>query len=62
MMEYATEKHTASLILDARATLGEGAIWCPREQMLFWVDIEEKNCTGLIPLPAPTNGCPCPKW
>lgn len=28
------------LVLDARATLGEGAIWDSREQRLYWVDIE----------------------
>jgi sugar lactone lactonase YvrE len=28
------------LILDAKAQLGEGAIWHSREQRLYWVDIE----------------------
>ena len=28
------------LVLDAKATLGEGAIWHAREQRLYWVDIE----------------------
>jgi sugar lactone lactonase YvrE len=32
--------HPSELILDARATLGEGAIWHAREQRLYWVDIE----------------------
>ncbi len=26
-------------VLDARASLGEGAVWCDRTQALFWVDI-----------------------
>ncbi len=30
----------ARLLVDARNTLGEGAIWDGREQSLFWVDIE----------------------
>ena len=30
---------TAELVLDARATLGEGAIWDARAQVLYWVDI-----------------------
>ena len=30
----------ASLVLDAKATLGEGAIWHPIEERLYWVDIE----------------------
>ncbi len=30
----------AELILDAKATLGEGALWDSRRQRLWWVDIE----------------------
>jgi L-arabinonolactonase len=30
----------ADCILDARAAVGEGAVWCEREQVLWWVDIE----------------------
>jgi sugar lactone lactonase YvrE len=29
----------AELVLDAQATVGEGAIWHAREQRLYWVDI-----------------------
>jgi sugar lactone lactonase YvrE len=29
------------LVLDAKATLGEGAIWHARRQLLYWVDILE---------------------
>ena len=29
-------------VLDARAVLGEGAVWCEREQVLWWADIEAK--------------------
>lgn len=29
----------AELILDVRAELGEGPVWHPREQRLYWVDI-----------------------
>ncbi|WP_114779315.1 SMP-30/gluconolactonase/LRE family protein [Botryobacter ruber] len=32
----------ATLVLDAKATLGEGAIWHPEEKKLYWVDIEGK--------------------
>ena len=31
------------LVLDARATLGEGALWHPEEQVLYWVDIEGRK-------------------
>lgn len=30
----------AELLLDSRAQLGEGPIWHPKEQALYWVDIE----------------------
>lgn len=32
----------ATLILDAQAKLGEGALWHPTEKKLYWVDIEGK--------------------
>ena len=31
------------LAVDARATLGEGPFWHPREGRLYWVDIEGKT-------------------
>jgi xylono-1,5-lactonase len=30
-------------IADVRATLGEGPVWVPAEQALYWVDIPEKH-------------------
>jgi sugar lactone lactonase YvrE len=51
--------------LDARASLGEGAVWCDRTQALFWVDINAPAlhrfdpATGadrLWPMPEPI-GC-----
>ena len=32
----------AKLILDAKAIVGEGALWHPHEKVLYWVDIEGK--------------------
>lgn len=32
----------ASLVLDAKAVLGEGSLWHPKDQVLYWVDIEGK--------------------
>lgn len=32
----------AKLVLDAKATLGEGALWHPEQHLLYWVDIEGK--------------------
>lgn len=31
---------TAELVLDAKADLGEGPIWCGRDKRLYWVDID----------------------
>ncbi|MGQ0664374.1 MAG: SMP-30/gluconolactonase/LRE family protein [Pseudomonadota bacterium] len=31
----------AVCVLDARAGLGEGPVWCPEEQALYWVDIDK---------------------
>src|SRR3546814_1252116 len=33
----------AQLLLDAKAILGEGAIWHPVENQLYWVDIEGRK-------------------
>jgi sugar lactone lactonase YvrE len=33
----------ATLILDAKAQLGEGSIWHPIEQKLYWLDIEGRE-------------------
>lgn len=41
--ETPTETMTANLALKAEATTGEGAIWHPGRQTLFWVDIEGKT-------------------
>ena len=40
---YSSGRRMADLILDARATWGEGAIWLAREQVLFWIDILGKR-------------------
>lgn len=46
MMLGSYTKHHAEpvvqLVLDAKAELGEGAIWHPEEKKLYWVDIEGK--------------------
>jgi sugar lactone lactonase YvrE len=33
----------AELLLDAKATLGEGPAWDAKTQTLYWVDILEKR-------------------
>jgi sugar lactone lactonase YvrE len=32
----------AELVLDTKSMLGEGSIWHPKEQVLYWIDIEGK--------------------
>ena len=44
MISCTPDKHKiikAELILDAKATLGEGAIWNQKEKILYWIDIEK---------------------
>lgn len=37
------EDMDAELVLDAKAFLGEGSIWHPKEKKLYWVNIEGKS-------------------
>lgn len=39
-------------VLDAKANVGEGAIWCSQKQVLYWVDIPE----GILHCFNPTDG------
>ena len=48
----ADQELQASLLLNASATLGEGALWHPSEHTLWWVDIEK----GLLQVFNPENG------
>jgi sugar lactone lactonase YvrE len=52
----------ATCIVDCKNVLGEGAVWCPREQVLWWIDISSPTlwrfepCSGRVehwPLPKP---------
>jgi sugar lactone lactonase YvrE len=45
-------KITAQLLVDARATIGEGPVWDDRSQRLLWVDIP----AGLVHWLDPTTG------
>ncbi len=38
-----SQSRTADLLYDAKATVGEGALWNARTQELYWVDILEKK-------------------
>ncbi len=47
---------TAKLLLDAQATLGEGPIWDTREEVLWWIDINEFRLHRFDPRGGP-DGC-----
>lgn len=39
----ANDPRLPALLVDSRCTHGEGAVWSPRRQCLFWVDIHERR-------------------
>lgn len=43
-----TPEHTAVLAVDSRCTHGEGVLWCEQREALYWVDISESACGGII--------------
>ncbi|MFD2247803.1 SMP-30/gluconolactonase/LRE family protein [Pontibacter ruber] len=42
-MSHTPRTIEATLVLDAKATLGEGALWHPSEKVLYWIDIEGRK-------------------
>lgn len=46
--------------LDAKAKLGEGPVWCPREQALYWVDILEPALKRFDPASGATRSWTVP--
>jgi sugar lactone lactonase YvrE len=55
------QAHTADLLLDARAELGEGAIWDPQSRLLYWVDINGKTIHAFDPANRVDRVFPCPE-
>lgn len=51
----------ASLVLDARNTLGEGATWCVRSQSLYWTDIQQSVLWRFHPADGSTRQWPMPE-
>ena len=33
----------AQLLVDCRCLLGEGIVWCPRREVLWWTDIQSSR-------------------
>jgi L-arabinonolactonase len=48
------------LALDAKAALGEGPVWCPRENALYWVDSLEPALKRFAPDTGETRSWPMP--
>jgi sugar lactone lactonase YvrE len=51
---------TAELVIDAKAMLGEGSIWQPKEKKLYWVDIEGKALHIYDPVSKTDHQLPVP--
>jgi sugar lactone lactonase YvrE len=49
------------LALDAKAALGEGPVWCPRENALYWVDILEPALKRFVPATGETRSWTMPQ-
>lgn len=51
----------ATLVLDARNTLGEGIVWCTRTQSLYWTDIHASVLWCYRPADGSTRRWPMPE-
>lgn len=47
--------------VDCRNVLGEGAVWCPRERLLWWIDISSPSLWRFDPGTARVDHWPLPK-
>jgi len=45
-----TKSLEARLLLDAKSQLGEGSLWHPIENKLYWIDIENKELHNYDPV------------
>ncbi|WP_211464547.1 SMP-30/gluconolactonase/LRE family protein [Collimonas silvisoli] len=52
---------TASLLIDGKHLLGEGVLWCPRSQRLFWTDILGATLWCHRPASGDTESWPMPE-
>ena len=48
-------------VVDCRNVLGEGALWCPREQRLWWIDIASPSLWRFEPRSGRVEHWPLPK-
>ena len=52
---------TVDCVLDAKARLGEAALWCERDQVLWWADIEGRALHRFDPATGQDIGTPLPR-
>jgi L-arabinonolactonase len=50
-----------SCVVDSKNMLGEGALWCPREQVLWWIDIVNPSLWCFVPRAGQVTHWPLPK-
>ena len=51
----------AMCVVDCKNVLGEGALWCPREQLLWWIDIADPALWRFEPGSGRIERWPLPK-
>lgn len=51
----------ASCVVDCKNALGEGAVWCPLEQVLWWIDISSPTLWRFEPRTDRVEHWPLPK-
>lgn len=51
----------ASCVVDCKNALGEGAVWCAREQVLWWIDISSPTLWRFAPRTGRVEHWPLPK-
>jgi len=51
----------ATCAVDCKNVLGEGAVWCPLERLLWWIDISSPSLWRLDPRTARVDHWPLPK-
>ncbi|MFP3550894.1 SMP-30/gluconolactonase/LRE family protein [Paraburkholderia sp. SIMBA_049] len=51
----------ARLLVDARNSLGESPLWCPRSQLLWWIDVQQPSLWQWDHATGVTRSWPLPK-
>ena len=51
----------ARCVVDCKNVLGEGAVWCPRDELLWWIDISSPSLWRFAPRSGAVDHWPLPK-